>query len=75
MNVKKSSSRDEPSVADISKLSHVEMEIGRLEATIKMYTVQMSMTPENYTAAEYEDAKKKLDKLYEQWDELAAKTE
>ena len=77
VDVKKSSSRDELSAADISKLSHVEMEIGRLEATIKMYTVQMSMTPENYTelAAEYEDAKKKLDKLYEQWDELAAKTE
>lgn len=74
---KKSSSRDEPSAADISKLSKVEMEIGRLEATIKMYTVQMSMTPESYAelAAQYEEAKKKLDKLYEEWDELAAKTE
>lgn len=74
---KKPSSRNEPSQADISRLSKVEMEIGRLEATIKMYTVQMSMTPESYTelAAEYEEAKKKLDKLYEEWDELAAKTE
>ena len=65
------------SAADVSKLSHVEMEIGRLEATMKMYTVQMSMNPENYAelADEYEEAKKKLDKLYAKWDELAEKTE
>ena len=33
---------------------------------MKMYTVQMSMNPENYAklADEYEEAKKKLDKLY-----------
>lgn len=69
--------KTEVSAADVSKLSHVEMEIGRLEATMKMYTVQMSMNPENYTelADEYEEAKKKLDKLYEKWDELAEKTE
>ena len=67
----------EVSAADVSKLSHVEMEIGRLEATMKMYTVQMSMNPENYAelADEYAEAKKKLDKLYEKWDELAEKTE
>mgnify|MGYP003287400376 FL=1 len=40
--------KTEVSAADVSKLSHVEMEIGRLEATMKMYTVQMSMNPENY---------------------------
>jgi ATP-binding cassette subfamily F protein 3 len=53
------------------------MEIGRLEATMKMYTVQMSMNPDNYEelAREYEEAKAKLDKLYEKWDELAEKTE
>ena len=53
------------------------MEIGRLEATMKMYTVQMSMNPENYAelADEYEETKKKLDKLYAKWDELAEKTE
>ena len=58
--------KEEPSQADISKLNHVEMEIGRLEATVKMYTVQMSMNPENYSALaqEYEEAKKKLDDLY-----------
>ena len=62
---------------EFQRLSHVEMEIGRLEATMKMYTVQMSMNPENYAelADEYEEAKKKLDKLYEKWDELAEKTE
>lgn len=61
----------------MSKLNHVEMEIGRLEATMKMYTVQMSMNPDNYEelAREYEETKKKLDNLYEKWDELAAKTE
>lgn len=69
--------KTEVSAADVSKLSHVEMEIGRLEATMKMYTVQMSMNPGNYAelADEYEEAKKKLDKLYEKWDELAEKTE
>lgn len=69
--------KTEVSAADVSKLSHVEMEIGRLEATMKMYTVQMSMNPENYAelADEYEEAKKKLDKLYVKWDELAEKTE
>lgn len=69
--------KTEVSAADVSKLSHVEMEIGRLEATMKMYTVQMSMNPENYAelADEYEEAKKKLDKLYAKWDELAEKTE
>lgn len=69
--------KTEVSAADVSKLSHVEMEIGRLEATMKMYTVQMSMNPENYAelADEYEEAKKKLDKLYAKWDELAEETE
>lgn len=69
--------KTEVSAADVSKLSHVEMEIGRLEATMKMYTVQMSMNSENYAelADEYEEAKKKLDKLYAKWDELAEKTE
>lgn len=69
--------KTEVSAADVSKLSHVEMEIGRLEATMKMYTVQMSMNPENYAelADEYAEAKKKLDKLYEKWDKLAEKTE
>ena len=67
--------KQEASQADIDKLKHVEMEIGRLEATLKMYTAQMSMNPDNYSelAAEYEEAKQKLDSLYEKWDELAEK--
>ena len=74
---KEHQARTESSPADIFKLNHVEMEIGRLEATVKMYTVQMGMNPENYEelAKEYEDARKKLDKLYEKWDELAEKTD
>lgn len=67
--------KTEVSQADVDKLKHVEMEIGRLEATLKMYTAQMSMTPDNYEelAADYEETKQKLDSLYEKWDELAEK--
>ena len=69
--------KQEVSAVEREKLSHVEMEIGRLEATVKMYTAQMSMDPENYAdlAAEYDEAQKKLEALYEKWDELAAKME
>ena len=67
--------KQEVSAVEREKLSHVEMEIGRLEATVKMYTAQMSMNPDNYAdlAAEYDEAQKKLEALYEKWDELAAK--
>ena len=67
--------KQEVSAVEKEKLSHVEMEIGRLEATVKMYTAQMSMDPDNYAdlAAEYDEAQKKLEALYEKWDELAAK--
>ena len=67
--------KQEVSAVEKEKLSHVEMEIGRLEATVKMYTAQMSMDPDNYVdlAAEYDEAQKKLEALYEKWDELAAK--
>ena len=69
--------KQEVSAVEREKLSHVEMEIGRLEATVKMYTAQMSMDPDNYAdlAAEYDEAQKKLEALYEKWDELAAKME
>ena len=40
--------KQEVSAVEKEKLSHVEMEIGRLEATVKMYTAQMSMDPDNY---------------------------
>ena len=51
------------------------MEIGRLEATVKMYTAQMSMDPDNYAdlAAEYDEAQKKLEAFYEKWDERLSK--
>ena len=39
--------KQEVSAVEREKLSHVEMEIGRLEATVKMYTAQMSMDPDN----------------------------
>lgn len=69
--------KQEVSAVEREKLSHVEMEIGRLEATVKMYTAQMSMDPDNYAdlAAEYDEAQKKLEALYEKWDELAARME
>ena len=69
--------KQEVSAVEKEKLSHVEMEIGRLEATVKMYTAQMSMDPDNYAdlAAEYDEAQKKLEALYEKWDELAARME
>lgn len=69
--------KQEVSAVEKEKLSHVEMEIGRLEATVKMYTAQMSMDPDNYAdlAAEYDEAQKKLEAFYEKWDELAAKME
>ena len=69
--------KKEISLGDREKLDHTEMEIGRLEATLKMYTAQMSMSPDDYAslAADYEAAKKKLDELYKKWDELAAKIE
>ncbi len=67
--------KQEVSAVEREKLSHVEKEIGRLDATVKMYTAQMSMDPDNYAdlAAEYDEAQKKLEALYEKWDELAAK--
>ncbi len=69
--------KQEVSSGEKEKLKHVEMEIGRLEATVKMYAAQMSMTPDNYEelAAAYEETQKKLEALYEKWDELAEKME
>ena len=73
--VKNHQVKEEVSQGDKDKLNHVEMEIGRLEATLKMYSAQMGMNPDNYSqlAEEYEETKKKLDGLYEKWDELAEK--
>ena len=69
--------KQELSAGDEAKMEHLEMEIGRQEATLAMYTAQMSMNPDDYEnlAREYEEAKSKLDELYEKWSEIAAKAE
>ena len=54
------------------------MKIAELEATLKMYEVQMNQT-ENQTDADkmveltqsYENTQQKLDEYYEKWEELA----
>ncbi len=62
-----------------AKIEHVEMEIGRMEATVKMYEMQMNAQndPESLSEllAEYEEAKKSLESLYEKWETLQEKSE
>ena len=61
-----------------AKLEKIEMKIAELEATIKMYEVQMNM-PQNQTDAdammeltrEYEAAQAQLDEAYEKWEALS----
>lgn len=62
---------------NLIKLQKTEMEISRLEATMKMYDMQLSVGAVEYTtiANEYMDIKNKLEKLYEKWEELALETE
>ena len=59
------------------KLEKIEMEIQRLETTLKMYTIEMNQTPEQYeTIMEfYTDTKQKLDNLYKKWEQLASSAE
>jgi ATP-binding cassette subfamily F protein 3 len=60
------------------KLNKVELKIAELEATIKMYDVQMNM-PENQTDGDkmleltnlYEQTQQELDKAYEKWETLS----
>lgn len=58
---------------DSRKMDNIEMEIQRQEAMLKMLTVEMNQTPENYESimAEYNQAKQKLEKLYNKWEEMA----
>lgn len=65
--------KKEISPVQMEKLEHIEMEIARLEATIKMYGVRMNTEPENYSELSdaYEDAEEKLGALYRKWDALA----
>lgn len=66
-------SKKEISPVQMEKLEHIEMEIARLEATIKMYSVRMNTEPENYSELSdaYEEAEEKLGALYRKWDALA----
>ena len=49
---------------DSRKMDNIEMEIQRQEAMLKMLTVEMNQTPENYESimSEYNQAKQKLEK-------------
>lgn len=62
---------------DSRKMDNIEMEIQRQEAMLKMLTVEMNQTPENYESimAEYNQAKQKLEKLYKKWEEMAEMAE
>lgn len=62
---------------DSRKMDNIEMEIQRQEAMLKMLTVEMNQTPENYESimAEYNQTKQKLDKLYNKWEEMAEMAE
>ena len=67
-----------PVYGQAAKLEKIEMKIAELEATIKMYEVQMNM-PQNQTDAdammeltrEYEAAQAQLDEAYEKWEALS----
>lgn len=62
---------------DSRKMDNIEMEIQRQEAMLKMLTVEMNQTPENYESImeEYNQAKQKLEKLYNKWEEMAEMAE
>lgn len=62
-----------PAKGDLIKLEKTEMEINRLEATMKMYDMQLGSGMTNYEeiAEQYTDIKNKLQKLYAKWEELA----
>ena len=70
--------KKESSYGKAVKLEKVEMKIAELEATLKMYEVQMNQS-ENQTNADrmveltkaYEDTQQKLDAYYEKWEELS----
>ena len=71
------SPKKEISPVQVEKLDHIEMEIARLEATVKMYSTRMNTEPEHYMelSEAYEEAEEKLKTLYRKWDDLAAHME
>lgn len=70
--------RKEPAYGAALKLEKIEMKIAELEATLKMYDVEMNL-PQNQTdpdkmmelTAAYEDTQVKLDEAYETWEQLS----
>lgn len=71
--------KNEASPAVQAKIDHLEMEISRQEATLKMYEMEMNAAaadPEAYEKASkrYEEEKKTLDALYEKWEEATEKS-
>ena len=75
--VREHAPKKEPSPAAAAKVEHIEMEISRQEATLKMYELEMTAAasdPAAYekAAAAYGAEKEKLDALYEKWEEAAA---
>lgn len=70
--------RKEPAYGTALKLEKIEMKIAELEATLKMYDVEMNL-PQNQTdpdkmmelTAAYEDTQVKLDEAYETWEQLS----
>lgn len=70
--------RKEPAYGTALKVEKIEMKIAELEATLKMYDVEMNL-PQNQTdpdkmmelTAAYEDTQSKLDEAYETWEQLS----
>ena len=67
----------EATPAQAAKIDHIEMEIGRHEATLKMYEMQMNSAAGDPAAYEeaariYEEEKKTLAALYQKWEDAAA---
>lgn len=68
--------KKEMTASQQAKLDHLEMEISRQEAALKMYELEMTgaaSDPAAYgrAAAVYEEEKKKLDELYARWESSA----
>ena len=70
--------KKESSYGNAIKIEKVELKIAEMEATLKMYEVQMNQA-ENQTDPDkmleltnaYEDTQKQLDAYYEKWEELS----
>ena len=75
---KKGPARKEPSYGTALKLEKIEMKIAELEATLKMYEVQMNL-PDVQTDADkmmeltrlYDETQEQLDAAYETWEQLS----